>query len=73
MKSRIVKFILSGGKSDKQVETAVRQIVDEALWSDRVVDIFEAAGLKTPTLDILSEEFLLEVKNMEQKILHLNY
>jgi type I restriction enzyme R subunit len=67
VKSRIVKFIPSGGKSDKQVETAVRQIVDEALSSDGVVDIFEAAGLKTPTLDILSEEFLLEVKNMEQK------
>lgn len=35
--------------------------------SDGVVDIFEASGIKTPTLDILSEEFLLEVRNMEQK------
>jgi len=67
IKARINKFTPSGGKSDKQVETAVRQIVDEALASDGVVDIFEAAGIKTPTLDILSEEFLLEVKNMEQK------
>ena len=30
-KARINKFTPSGGKSDKQVETAVRQIVDEAL------------------------------------------
>ncbi|NLZ96987.1 MAG: type I restriction endonuclease subunit R [Candidatus Magasanikbacteria bacterium] len=67
IKARINKFTPSGGKSDKQVETAVRQIVDEALASDGVVNIFEAAGIKTPTLDILSEEFLLEVKNMEQK------
>lgn len=67
IKARINKFTPSGGKSDKQVETAVKQIVDEALASDGVVDIFEAAGIKTPTLDILSEEFLLEVKNMEQK------
>lgn len=67
VKSRINKFTPSGGMSDKQVETAVRQIVDEALASDGVVDIFEAAGIKTLTLDILSEEFLLEVKNMEQK------
>jgi len=67
IKARINKFTPSGGKSDKQVETAVRQIVDEALASDGVVDIFQAAGIKTPTLDILSEEFLLEVKNMEQK------
>lgn len=67
IKARINKFTPSGGKSDKQVETAVRQIVDEALASDGVVDIFEAAGIKTPTLDILSDEFLLEIKNMEQK------
>lgn len=67
IKARINKFTPSTEKSDKQVETAVRQILDEALASDGVVDIFEAAGIKTPTLDILSEEFLLEVKNMEQK------
>jgi type I restriction enzyme, R subunit len=67
IKARINKFTPSGGKSDKQVETAVRQIVDEALASDGVIDIFEAAGIKTPTLDILSDEFLLEIKNMEQK------
>jgi type I restriction enzyme, R subunit len=67
IKARIIKFIPSGFKSDKQVETAVRQIVEGALASDGVVDIIEAAGIKTPTLEILSEEFLLEVKNMEQK------
>lgn len=67
IKARINKFTPSGGVADSQVETAVRQIVEEALASDGVVDVFEAAGMKTPTLDILSEEFLLEVKNMEQK------
>ena len=67
IKARINKFTPNGEKSDKQVETAVRQIVEDALASDGVVNIFEAAGIKTPTLDILSDEFLLEVKNMEQK------
>jgi type I restriction enzyme R subunit len=67
IKSRINKFNPSGQKSDKEVETAVKQIVDEALASEGVVDIFETAGIKTPSLDILSEEFLLEVKNMKQK------
>ena len=67
IKARINKFTPGGGISDKQVETAVRQIVDEALASDGVVDIFEAAGIQTPTLDILSEDFLLEVKNMKQE------
>jgi type I restriction enzyme R subunit len=67
VKARINKFTPSGGKSDQQVDTAVKQIVDEALASEGVVDIFQAAGIKTPSLDILSEDFLLEVKNMEQK------
>jgi type I restriction enzyme R subunit len=67
VKARIGKFTPSEGKSDREVETAIRQIVEEALSSDGVIDIFQAAGLKKPTLDILSEDFLLEVKNMEQK------
>lgn len=67
IKSRINKFSPTGGKSDAEVNTAIRQILDEALSSDGVVDIFEAAGIKTPSLEILSEEFLLEVKNMEHK------
>ena len=67
VKSRINKFAGNGIKSDYEVETAIRQIVDDALSSDGVIDIFEAAGIKTPSISILSDEFLLEVKNMQQK------
>ncbi len=67
VQSRINKFEGSGVLSDRQVDTAVKQIVDEALASDGVVDIFQAAGIKTPSVSILSDEFLLEVKNMQQK------
>ena len=67
IKSRINKFTPSGSKTNIQVNTAIRQIVDDALSSDGVVDIFEAAGVSSPSLDILSEEFLLEVKNMEHQ------
>ena len=67
VKSRINKFTPSGGKSDFEIDTAIKQIVDEALSSDGVVDVFEAAGIKTPDISILSDEFLLEVQNMEQK------
>jgi type I restriction enzyme R subunit len=67
VKSRINKFTGSGVKSDFQVETAIRQIVDDALSSGGVIDIFEAAGISKPSVSILSDEFLLEVKNMQQK------
>jgi len=67
IKSRLNKFSPGGWISDQEVDTAVRQILDEALSSEWVVDIFQAAGIKAPSLSILSEEFLLEVQNMTQK------
>jgi len=48
-------------------KTAIKQVIDEALVTDKVVDIFDAAGIKKPDISVLSEEFLLEVKNMEHK------
>jgi len=67
VKARINKFTGSGVKSDYEVETAIKQIVDDALSSEGVIDIFEAAGIESPSVSILSDEFLLEVKNMQQK------
>jgi type I restriction enzyme R subunit len=67
VKARINKFTGNTTKSDYEVETAIKQIVDDALSSEGVIDVFEAAGIKTPSVSILSDEFLLEVKNMQQK------
>jgi type I restriction enzyme R subunit len=72
VKARLVKFI---GGSDSgsgiDIETAIKQIVDEALSSDQVIDIFDAAGIRKPEISILSEEFLLEIKEMQHKNLAL--
>ena len=67
VKARINKFNPSGVKSDYEVDTAIKQIVDKALSSDGVINVFEAAGISTPDVSILSDEFLLEVQNMNQK------
>lgn len=67
VKARLNKFTTVGGKSDFEVETAIIQIVDDALSSDGVIDVFQAAGVKAPSVGILSDDFLLEVKNMQQK------
>ncbi len=75
VKARLVKFEGTGtGKSDIEIETAIKQIVDEALSSDKVIDIFEAAGMDKPEisgLEVLSDEFLLEVKGMKHQNLAL--
>ncbi len=67
----MVKFEGPGiGKSDYEIETAIKQIVNEALSSDKVIDIFDAAGIDKPEisgLEILSDEFLLEVQGMQHK------
>ena len=55
----------SSGRDD--YDSAIKQILSKAIVSDRVVDIFAAAGLKKPDLSILSEEFLAEVKEMPHK------
>ena len=72
VKARLVKFeSTGGGKSDIELETAIKQIVDEALSTDKVMDIFEAAGMEKPDISILSDEFLLEVKGMKHQNLAL--
>jgi len=68
VKSRLAKFDCTGsGKTDEEVETVIRQVIDKALVTEKVVDVFDAAGINKPDISILSEEFLLEVKNMEHK------
>jgi len=72
MKARLAKFDAptGGGRTDVEIETAIKQIVDEALSSDKVIDIFDAAGIDKPEisgLEILSDEFLLEVQGMQHK------
>jgi len=68
VKARMVKFTAGKERGENyDYETAIKQIVDQALSSDEVVDIFDAAGIKKPEISILSDEFLLEVKNMKHK------
>ena len=68
IKARLVKFDSTGtGKTDEEIETAIRQVIDQALVTEQVIDVFDAAGIKKPDISILSEDFLLEVRNMEHK------
>ena len=49
------------------MDLAIKQIISKSVISDRVIDIFAAAGLKKPNISILSDEFLNFVKVMPQK------
>ena len=67
VRAALVKTTPTGGKSQEELDTAVRQIVSKAVGSDEVIDIFSAAGLKKPDISILSDEFLAEVKDLPHK------
>ncbi len=56
-----------GKKSAADRELAIQQIVSRAVVSTEIVDIMKAAGLETPDISILSEEFLAEVRDTNKK------
>ena len=57
------------GKSGKykNVDFELKQLVSESLVSGGVADVFKIAGLESPDISILSDEFLAEVEKMPQK------
>jgi type I restriction enzyme R subunit len=61
------KDISAQKKTDEQRELAIRQIINSAVVSDSVVDIFDAVGLDKPNIGLLSDEFLAQVKNLPEK------
>ena len=49
------------------MEFAIQQIVSRAVASDKVIDLFAAAGLKRPDISVLSDEFLAEIRGMTHR------
>lgn len=67
VKARLTKFETDGSDRDESYDSVIRNIVNTAIASDQVVDIFSAAGIEKPELSILSEEFLKEIEGMKYK------
>ncbi len=71
IRAALVKSSRGTGKSVADQQLAVQQIIDRSVVSTEIVDILAAAGLNTPDISILSEEFLAEIRQMEKKNLAL--
>lgn len=68
LKSIIVKHTEVGGKrkvADKN--SALKQILDNAVIAEGVDDVFALCNLDKPNIGLLSEEFLEDVRNMQHK------
>jgi type I restriction enzyme, R subunit len=55
------------GRTHEEMEFALQQLVSRAVASEGMLDVFQLAGLNKPDISVLSDEFLLEVKNLPQK------
>ncbi|WP_203232282.1 type I restriction endonuclease subunit R [Gemmobacter caeruleus] len=71
VRAAMVKAADPSGRSGADRDLAIRQIVNGAVASTEIVDILSVAGLSSPDISILSEEFLAEVSQMAKKNLAL--
>jgi type I restriction enzyme, R subunit len=72
IKARFAKFDDQTRKrTNQEIETAIRQIINDAIISEEVVDVFDAAGIRKPDISILSDEFLAEIQGMKRQNLGL--
>jgi type I restriction enzyme, R subunit len=67
----LVKSSTGSGTSPQQREWAIQQIVSRAVVSTGIVDILAAAGINSPDISILSDEFLAELQRIPTKNLAL--
>ena len=68
IKSALTKSAHTDKKlQDEAKEYALRQIISKSVIATDVVDIFAAAGLHKPNIDLLSDEFLEEIRHMKER------
>lgn len=68
VKAAIVKYTTVDRKlTEAEKHSALRRILDNAVVSEGVADVFALAGLQKPNIGLLSKEFLEEVRNMPAK------
>ncbi|SCC78470.1 type I restriction endonuclease subunit R [Saliniramus fredricksonii] len=56
-----------GGRSIDEVELAISQLLNRSVASTEIIDILEAAGIDRPDIGVLSDEFLMGLKNTPHK------
>lgn len=68
IKAAIIKSTtIDRKRTEEEKNSALKQILDNAIVAEGVADIFELAGLDKPNIGLLSDEFLEEVRNMPSR------
>ena len=68
IKAAINKFTaVESKRSEKEKNSILKQILDNAVVAEGVEDVFSLAGLEKPEIGLLSDEFLEDVRRMKYK------
>ena len=68
-----VKIVMSkidgdgNGRRSYDLDAAIQRLVNQSVCSTEVIDLLSVAGIKSPDISVLSEEFLQEMAGMEHK------
>jgi len=74
VRSAILKILNPGAvptPGTVEIDTAIGQLVNEAVAADEVVDIYKMAGVETPELSVLTDEFLDSLADKEKPNLQM--
>lgn len=71
VRAALVKSTATGKMSNRARSMAVDQLLNQAVASAEIVDILQAAGIRSPDISILSDDFLDEIRRLEKKNLAL--
>ncbi|MGO7375048.1 type I restriction endonuclease subunit R [Rhizobium ruizarguesonis] len=71
VRAALVKTTATGKISDRAKSLAVEQLLNQAVANAEIVDILKAAGLDSPDISVLSDQFLADIQKMEKKNLAL--
>jgi type I restriction enzyme R subunit len=67
IRTALAKTSLVSGISKYDRDLVMEQIISRAVVSTEITDILAATGINSPDISILSDQFLGEIKNMNQK------
>ena len=67
LRANLVKYTSGkGGRGRQAIEREIQQLLSQAVMANGILDVFAAAGLEQPDLAILSDEFLMSVRDTER-------
>jgi type I restriction enzyme R subunit len=56
-----------GGLRARDLDAAIERLVNQSVSSTEIIDLLSVAGVKSPDISVLSEEFLREMAGLEHK------